>query len=234
MTQAMEPPTLSIVVLARNAAATLPDTLAALEEGRRGGLVHEVVLADGGSTDETVRQAEAAGAKALVLPSGRGSQLAAGAHAASGDWLLFVHADTVLAPGWAGAATAFMADPANRARAAAFRLRLDDADPRARRIERLAYWRARVLGLPYGDQGLLMSADFYRDLGGYRPLPLMEDVDFARRIGRRRLALLEVTALTSAARYRTGGWWFRPARNLSILALYFLGVPPRLLQRLYG
>ena len=67
-----------------------------------------------------------------------------------------------------------------------------------------------------------------------RPLPLMEDVDFARRIGRRRLVLLEASALTSATRYRTGGWYLRPARNLSLLALYFVGVPPRLLQRLYG
>ena len=234
MTQKMDTPTLSIVVLARNAAAHLPAVLAALDEGRRSGLVREVLLVDGGSTDETARQAEAAGAKVLIMPAGRGAQLAAGAAAAGGEWLLFLHADTVLALGWAAVATAFVADPANRARAAVFRLQLDDTDPRARRIERLARWRGRVLGLPYGDQGLLISTSFYRDLGGYRPLPLMEDVDFARRIGRHRLAVLEASALTSAARYRIGGWWLRPARNLSILALYFAGVPPRLLQRLYG
>ena len=234
MTRTMDTPPLSIIVLARDAASTLPAVLAALDEGQPGGLVREILLADGGSTDDTVRLAEAAGAKTMTMPAGRGSQLAAGAAAAGGEWLLFLHADTHLSAGWAAAAKGFIADPANRKRAAVFRLQLDDGDPRARRIERLARWRGRVLGLPYGDQGLLISAGFYGELGGYRPLPLMEDVDFVRRIGRQRLAFLEVTARTSAARYRAGGWWLRPLRNLSILALYFIGVPTRLLHRLYG
>src|SRR5918999_1201337 len=76
----------------------------------------------------------------------------------------------------------------------------------ARRIERLVAWRCRTLALPYGDQGLLISAAFYRTLGGFRALPLMEDVDLVRRIGRRRLAELPVAFTTSAARYRRGGW----------------------------
>jgi hypothetical protein len=79
----------------------------------------------------------------------------------------------------------------------------------------------------------VIRAAFYRALGGYRPLPLMEDVDLVRRIGRRRLTLLDTTAVSSAVRYRRGGWWLRPARNLALLALYGLGVPPRLLLRLY-
>ena len=118
--------------------------------------------------------------------------------------------------------------------AAVFRFVLDDEDARARRVERLTRWRARVLGLPYGDQGLLISRRFYEGLGGYRPIPLMEDVDLARRIGRRRLEVLEADAVTSSERYRRDGWIVRPLRNLTILALYFLGLPPRLLVRLYG
>ena len=224
----------SVVIPALDAAGTLPATLHALEPGRQGGLVGEVILADGGSRDRTRELARAAGAQVLATPQGRGLQLAAGAAAARGPWLLFLHADTVPSETWPAAVRGFMETPGGDARAGVFRLALDDPDPRARRIERLARWRGRVLGLPYGDQGLLISRGFYEALGGFRPLPLMEDVEFVRRIGRRNLVVLGATALTSAARYRQGGWSLRPLRNLSILGLYLLGVPPRILARLYG
>ncbi len=225
---------LSVIIPTLDAAALLPATLAALEPARADGLLHEVLVVDGGSADATAELAAGWGARVLVAPRGRGPQLSAGGAAAVGDWLLFLHADTRLAPGWAAAARAFMARPGSETRAAVFRLALDDADPRARRIERLANWRGRALGLPYGDQGLLIARAFYRDLGGYRPLPLMEDVDLARRIGRRRIVLLEAEAMTSAARYWRDGWWLRPLRNLALLGLFYLGAPPGLLKRLYG
>jgi len=222
---------LSLVIPTLDAAAELGRTLAALAPECAG---DEIVVADGGSRDATVSVAEAAGARVVAAPRGRGSQLCAGAEAACGDWLLFLHADTRPAPGWRDALARFIADPANAERAAAFRFALDDADPRARRIERGVAWRGRALGLPYGDQGLLIARKFYAALGGYPAIPLMEDVALVRRIGRRRLAILDHPALTSAARYRRDGWWLRPARNVALVSLYFLGVPPRLLARLYG
>ena len=115
-----------------------------------------------------------------------------------------------------------------------FRLRLASADPRARRLERLVAWRCRTFGLPYGDQGLLIERDFYRRTGGFRALPLMEDVDFARRIGRRNLSALDAEAVTSAERYERDGWLLRPMRNLGCLALYFAGLSPTVIRRLYG
>jgi hypothetical protein len=127
-----------------------------------------------------------------------------------------------------------MADPANRCRAAAFRFALDDFSPQARRLERIVAWRANALALPYGDQGLLINREFYLSLGGFRALPLMEDVDLVRRIGRRRLVILPISARTSAARWRSQGWTARSLRNLTCLSLYYLGVPLRLLHRLYG
>jgi len=227
-------PPLSIVVPTLDVAATLPATLAALAEGRAGGLVGAVLVIDGGSSDRTTALAAAGGARVIAAPRGRGAQLAAGGAAAAGPWLLFLHADTRLQPGWAAAAAAFIADPGNAGRAGYFRFRLDDGGRAARRIEAAVAWRCRVLALPYGDQGLLIAAPLYRAVGGFRPLPLMEDVDLARRLGRRRLAPLAGDAVTSAQRYRRGGYVARPLRNLGCLALYFLGLPPRLILRLYG
>jgi len=224
---------LGVVIPALNAAATIEATLAALRaDGARFAL--DIVVVDGGSGDDTMARAAAHGARTITAPRGRGGQLAAGAAAVDGDWLLFVHADTRLDAGWHDAAAALAQSPDNARRAGYCRFALDDDDAAARRLERLVAWRAHRLGLPYGDQGLLISRAFHHDLGGYRPLPLMEDVDLVRRIGRRRLVALPVAARTSAARYRRGGYLRRSARNLLCLGLYFLGVPPRILQRIYG
>ena len=119
-------------------------------------------------------------------------------------------------------------------KAAHFKFALDDASNAARRVELMANWRARRLGLPYGDQGLLMSRKHYHALVGYLDIPIMEDVDMARRIGRQNLVELPATATTSADRYQRDGYWLRPLRNLALLALYFLGVSPQRLAKLYG
>jgi len=216
---------LSVVIPTLDAAEALPATLAAL------GTADDVVVADGGSSDGTAAVAARAGARVVGCARGRGAQLAAGIAAARGAWLLLLHADTRLGPGWHGAATRFMADPA---RAGYFRFALDSPDPRARRLEALVAWRCRVLALPYGDQGLLIARDLLDRVGGIRPLPLMEDVDLARRLGRARLAALDATATTSAQRWEQGGWRRRSARNLACLSLWYAGVPPRLIARLYG
>lgn len=221
---------LSIVIPTLDAAPVLPATLAALGAA---GPDREIVVADGGSGDATRALAAAAGARVIETAPGRGGQLAAGAEAARGDWLLFLHADTVLGPGWDRAVARFANDPANAMRAAAFRFALDDPRPAARRLERLVAWRCRALGLPYGDQGLLIGRAFYDRIGGFRALPLMEDVDMVRRIGRRRLVLLDMPAVTSAARYRRGGYVRRPALNLLCLSLYFAGMPPRHILKIY-
>jgi rSAM/selenodomain-associated transferase 2 len=223
------PPELAAVIPTLDAATGLPATLAALA-----GAVDEIIVADGGSTDATRAIAEAAGARVVVAPRGRGSQIAGGVAVATAPWLLLIHADTRPGPGWRAAAAAFMADPANAPRAAFFRFALDDAAPEARRLERAVAWRCRWLALPYGDQGLLVRADTLAAIGGMRPLPIMEDVDLVRRLGRARLVALDVPFVTSAARWRREGWRRRSARNLGCLALWFLGVPPARIARLYA
>lgn len=216
---------LSVVIPALNAAATLPATLDAL-----GASPDEVLVVDGGSDDGTAAVALASGARVLAAARGRGSQFAAGVAAARGAWLLLLHADTRLGPGWTRAVSAHRA---NAASAGYFRFALDSPDPRARRLERAVAWRCRTLALPYGDQGLLIHRDLLARVGGVRPLPLMEDVDLVRRLGRSRLAPLDADAVTSAARWDRDGWRRRSARNLFCLALWFGGVPPGLIARAY-
>jgi rSAM/selenodomain-associated transferase 2 len=216
---------ISVVIPTLNASATLAATIAAL------GPVDEIVIADGGSADATVMQARNAGARVLIAPKGRGRQLAAGIDAVNGSWLLLLHADTRLTPDWQTAAAAHMRD--NPDKGAYFRFRLDTADPRARRLEALVRWRCRLLALPYGDQGLLIRRETLRRAGGVRPLPLMEDVDLIRRLGRRKLVGLTAGAITSAAKWERDGWYRRSTRNLLCLSLWFLGVPADRIVRVY-
>lgn len=225
---------LSIIIPTLNASAGLQRSLPPLAEFDSINLVHEVIFADGGSTDETLEIAEAAGAKVVVSDRGRGLQLGRGADAATGDWLLFLHADTRLDPRWHEAVWSFIHELDNRRQAGFFRFKLDDKRKRAKVLERLVALRVRLFGLPYGDQGLLISRAFYKELGGYRSLPLMEDVEFVRRIGRRRLTHLGRNAVTSAERYVRDGYVLRSFRNLFCLSAYFLGVPAKRIAKLYG
>jgi len=221
----------SVVIPTLEAADRIGPCLGALGAAVMAGVIHEVIVADGGSSDAIAEVAEAVGARLVTAPRGRGKQLAAGAKAARGDWLLFLHADTVLAPGWGAAVLAHV--QTRPGRAGYFTLRFDTQGPMARIVAGWANLRAALFALPYGDQGLLISRALYDQAGGYRPIPLMEDVALVRRIGRRRLARLGPAAVTSAARYGADGWLRRGWRNLTTLALYFLGVAPERLARRY-
>src|SRR5258707_7677714 len=198
-----EQKSISIVIPTLDAAAELPGTLAALAGSAS---IREIIVSDGGSRDDTLAIADAADARRVAGPPGRGIQLIAGAAAATSEWLLFLHADCRLAPGWEDAAREFIARPGSSGHAGYFGFALDDTDPAARRLERIVAWRCRVLGLPYGDQGLLIARAFYQAAGGFGPFPLMEDVDLVRRLGRRRLAPIGTPAYISAPRHRQGGY----------------------------
>ena len=117
--------------------------------------------------------------------------------------------------------------------AAAFRYSLDDIGAAPRVLEAFVRLRCLLLAMPYGDQGLLIANHFYRQIGGYAQLPIMEDLDIVRRLGRRRITMLRSCALTSAKRYRDDGYINRILRNQACLALYFAGVPIVQIQRFY-
>jgi rSAM/selenodomain-associated transferase 2 len=222
---------ISVVIPTLNAAPFLGPTLGALGAGITAGAIREVIFADGGSDDETAAIAEAVGADLAPAPRGRGPQLRAGAAAAKGEWLLFLHADTRLSPDWPEAMLAHAAQFPDRAGWCP--LRFDDAGAAAEVTAGWANRRSALFGLPYGDQGLLIARRLYHTVGGHPPIPLMEDVALARALGRRRLRRLTCVATTSAARYRREGWLRRGARNLSCLGLYFAGVPPHRIAARY-
>ena len=227
---------LSVVIPTLDAEATLVATLAALVPAVAEGLVREAIVADGGSMDATRDIVDAAGCRVISAERGRGAQLAAGAAAARWPWLLFLHADTVLEEGWRREAWSFIerADRQGGEAAASFAFALDDFGARARWLEAAVAARCKLLGLPYGDQGVLIHRELLQAVGGIRPLPLMEDVDLIRRLGRARLRALPTDAVTSAERWERDGYLRRSARNLVCLSLWFAGVPPRLIRRLYG
>lgn len=228
---------ISVVMPTLDAEATLPDALSALIPAVVEGLVREVIIVDGGSKDRTLRIADATGATILTEAAGRGGQLRRGAAAARGTWLLFLHADTVLEAGWVREAAHFIErveDGKWPPAAAAFRFALDDLGLMPRLVEGGVAVRAGLLGLPFGDQGLLLPRGLYESIGGYRDQPLMEDVDIIRRLGRKRVRVLRSRAVTSAARFRRDGYPARILRNLGCQMLYTVGVPPATLKRIYG
>ncbi len=221
---------ISVVIPTLNAGADLAATLGSLAPAAISGLVREVVVADGGSCDDTRAIAEAAGARVIGADAGRGGQLRAGAGAARGDWLLCLHADTVLEAGWTDEAAAFM----RAGRACVFTLAFDAKGFAPRLVSAGAMIRTKMMRAPYGDQGLLISRAHYEAVGGYGDLPLMEDVDMIDRLNRcGGFEVLKSRATTSARRYEADGYMRRVAKNALCLTLYRLGVAPEKIAERY-
>ena len=166
----------------------------------------------------------------LRATTGRACQMNAGAASATGEWLLFLHADSTLPAGWLPA----IATLDDEVIGGWFPFALDDAAWQARVIERLTAWRVKYGKLPYGDQGLFVRRRTFDALGGFRALPLMEDVEFVRRLVRAgRVVELPLPLRTSARRWRRDGWFRRSTKNVLLVALYFLGITPARLARWY-
>ena len=193
----------------------------------------ELVVVDGGNDPGVQALTEARpDTRLLRTPAGRAHQMNAGAEAATGRWLLFLHADSRLPDGWLHAMT--VADRRPDVVGGWFRLKLDAGAWQARVIERLAAWRVRLLRLPYGDQGIFVRRDTFHALHGYRELPLMEDVEFVRRLVRAGEIIEPRLAITtSARRWVRDGWFRRSARNLVLVTLFRAGVSPQRLARWY-
>ncbi len=218
---------ISVVIPTLNAERLLPRCFDSLITAAVRGVVREVIVADGGSADGTLAIADAAGAHIVSASRGRGAQLAAGAQAARGDWLLFLHPETALDAGWEVEVESFLhqAMP-EQPRAAVFRFALEDFGAAARRAEARAAFRSWLVALPYGDQGLLLPRRLYQKIGGYRDLARLEDADIVRRIGRRGLVRLRSRAVNSIPP-RQG--WLKP---VALSLLHLLRVPSSVMAKL--
>ncbi|SLN15815.1 TIGR04283 family arsenosugar biosynthesis glycosyltransferase [Ruegeria meonggei] len=221
------PAPISIVIPTLNAEDVLPASLHALMEGLHSGLIRELIISDGGSTDLTAQIADEAGAEIVTGPASRGGQLQRGCEAAKADWLLILHADTVLQDGW----SKVVSDHLPIGKPATFRLAFRAHGFGPTWVAGWANLRSRVFGLPYGDQGLLVPRQTYLKAGGYPDQPLMEDVALVRALPA--ITLLNTRAVTSADRYERVGWVRRGVRNLWTLTRYFLGADPERLARAY-
>jgi hypothetical protein len=223
---------LSFVIPTLNESDTLP---ALLNDLRRVRVPHEIIVADGGSIDGTERVATADGATVVAGPGGRGRQLRLGAATARGELLCFLHADVRVGDDARAAIERAVADEAVGAvDAIVFSLRIAAADRIYRVVERAANLRTRLAGLPYGDQGLLVSRDMYVRAGGFRDIPLMEDVAMVRSLRQHtRIRLLPACLEVSPRRWERDGAVRRTVRNCTLLVRYLLGASPERLAAAY-
>ena len=218
---------ISVIIPTLDAQECLGECLMSLMPGLDAGLLRELIVSDGGSSDGTVEIAKAWGAEVVTGAASRGGQLVRGCDAAAGDWLLVLHADTTLESDWVGPVIEHLSGDT----AGWFRLAFDEGGIAGRIVAAWANLRSRA-GLPYGDQGLLLPRSLYAAVGGYPDQPLMEDVAIARAL-RGNLRGIDATARTSAVRYRSQGWIRRGLRNIWALMRYLAGASPDGLAQAY-
>ena len=221
-------PALSVVIPALNEAGQIAETLSALARSSN----VEIIVVDGGSPDGTIAVARAAGVRVLEARPPRSIQMNAGAAAAGGDLLLFLHADTRLPAGFETQVRQTLAR--SRVAAGAFRLKIDGNQRGLRTIEAVANWRSRVLQMPYGDQALFLRSYTFWESGAFPPIPIMEDFELVRRLKRRgRIALAPGCAETSARRWLRLGAVKTWLVNQCVIAAYCAGVSPKRLAAWY-
>jgi rSAM/selenodomain-associated transferase 2 len=190
----------------------------------------EIIVVDGGSTDATPAIAEAAGARVVSAPRGRGRQLAEGAALARGDVLLFLHADTTLPSGFRTEVVGALAD----AEWGRFDLRFDDAGLLLRFIAHLISVRSRFSRVATGDQAIFVKRRAFEAVGGIREEELFEDIDLCRRLKRHgRMGVPAGFVTTSSRRWRSGGTWRTTWLMWTLKLVYLSGVPARRLARFY-
>ena len=221
-------PQISIIIPALNEAGTIAETLSRL----KGGIPLEVIVADGGSEDDTVRSARDHGAIVIKAKAGKAVQMNAGAKAAAGEILMFLHADTLLPKDFSDQILTTLNQKGIAA--GAFRLNINSNAAGIRIIERMANLRSRLLRLPYGDQALFMKKSLFEAIGGFPDMPIMEDFILVRRLKRKgKIVIVPSAVVTSPRRWLHLGILRTWSINQLIIFAYYLGASPEQLTRLY-
>lgn len=193
----------------------------------------EIIVADGGSSDDTTGIAKQAGAQVITTQSGRAVQMNAGAAAARGNILLFLHADTRLSADFADQIKQSLAQPGTAA--GAFKLALAGKGLGLRIIELTANLRSTILKMPYGDQAIFLTAEMFRAVDGFPHQPIMEDFELIRQLKKRgKITILPLKAMTSSRRWRKLGILKTTLLNQAVITGYLLGITPERLARWYG
>ena len=225
-------PSLSIIIPVLRESGIIHQTLSRLRT-LQGSSDVEIIVVDGDPLLSTIHAIDAPGVIAAAAGRGRALQMNHGARMASSGILLFLHADTCLPPDALLRISAALED--ERLVAGAFDLGITSSRPVFRITERYVALRTRLTRIPFGDQAIFIRRDYFRQIGGYREIPLMEDVELMARIRKRRdrICIIAEQAMTSARRWEQEGIFFCPCRNWALLLLYLLGVRPERLARWY-
>ena len=218
----------SVIIPTYNESTALAETLTRLKPHQP----FETIIGDGGSEDDTADIARRHGVAMIQSPLGRAVQMNAAAWEAQGDLLLFLHADSHVSPQSYQKMIETMGNESYLG--GAFSLQIDSPLPALKRVARWANWRSRYLNLVYGDQGIFVRREIFKELKGYSPLPICEDLDFFRRLKKRgSVILLKEEAVTSPRRWLAEGVGFTTFRNIVIVTLFLIGFSPATLSRWY-
>ena len=220
---------ISIVIPTLNSQNTVRKTLASLFEGIEAGIVRELIVVDGGSTDETREIVEECGGKFISSAASRGYQLKKGVNLAKGDFIFALHSDSVLEPGWSEIVKKYF----NKDAGYYCKLSFDIIHPLASMTSTWANARSLIFNLPYGDQGLLIPRKLLMENGSYSPIPIMEDVELALRF-KGKLFCMPVVITTSSGKYRKNGWLRQGSKNIVRLLRFLLGADPNNLSDDYN
>ena len=219
---------ISIIIPTLNSETELYETLRSLFEGIENNLVTELIISDGGSTDNIKKIVNEVGAILVEGSWGRGLQISKGIEKSQGEWILILHADTSLSLDW----SVKLLQKIDKNFAYHFKLKFKSKSLFARILEYWAQIRSRFLGLPYGDQGFLIHRDLLETIGEFPKIPIMEDIVLADRL-KGRIKPLDIIAQTSAEKYHNNGWLRQSMINFLILTQYRFGKDTHKLFRLY-